>query len=280
MKDSMLRFGIAVFIAMILGGICGNAQNQNEGVHHVVQDGEIHTPRIELNGRYFKEYLGDIQGIVASPVHWNSSQWFEATIFTGITATLYPLDSETKEEAQESRNSLNDKMSRIFRSFGEPQYTAVPLGALYLYGHFQDNERARETALLGLESLVLSGATTEVIKNLTHRVRPYSGHANNVWHGPEMSLGDLSFPSGHSTQAFALATVIANEYRDKKYMPPLVYGIASMTALSRVHDNAHWFSDVFFGSAIGYFTAEAVLNRHRVGKTSIYPAMNGNRLYL
>jgi len=43
----------------------------------------------------------------------------------------------------------------------------------------------------------------------------------------------------------------------------LAYGLATLTALSRVNDNAHWASDVFVGSAIGYFTAKAIVRRHR-----------------
>jgi membrane-associated phospholipid phosphatase len=39
----------------------------------------------------------------------------------------------------------------------------------------------------------------------------------------------------------------------------LAYGIATLTALSRVNDNAHWASDVFFGAIIGYFTAKAIM---------------------
>jgi len=39
----------------------------------------------------------------------------------------------------------------------------------------------------------------------------------------------------------------------------LAYGIATLTALSRVNDNAHWASDIFFGAVIGYFTAKAII---------------------
>lgn len=274
----MFKAAGAVFIALTCFTICGYAQNEGGIAHHDIRAGTIRYRQDELNGSYLKGYFSDIRGIMTSPVHWNGRQWTKVAIVAGVAASLYPLDSETREESQESRNSFNDTVSRVFRSFGEPQYTALPLGALYLYGHLQGDGRARETALLGLESLVLSGVTTGIIKNLAHRDRPSSGQPYNIWHGPELSPHDLSFPSGHSTEAFALATVIANEYGDKKCIPPLAYGIASMTALSRVHDNAHWLSDIFVGSAIGYFTAKAVLHRHGVGKTSILPSTDGKQV--
>lgn len=274
----MFKVTGTVCLVMTCLAACSYAQNESFIAHHDIQAGTIQHQQDELNGRYLKGYFSDIRGIMTSPVHWNGTQWAKVAIVAGITASLYPLDSETREEAQEGRNPLNDTVSRVFRSFGEPQYTAVPLGALYLYGHFQGDGRARETALLGLESLVLSGVTTEIIKNLAHRDRPSSGKPYNVWHGPELSLHDLSFPSGHSTEAFALATVIANEYENTKFVSPLAYGIASITALSRVHDNAHWLSDIFMGSAIGYFTAKAVLHRHGEGKMSVFPSTDGKQV--
>ena len=60
-----------------------------------------------------------------------------------------------------------------------------------------------------------------------------------------------------------LASVIASEYREIKLIPPLAYGIAALTALSRVNDDFHWASDVFLGSSIGYFTGKAISHFHR-----------------
>ena len=65
-----------------------------------------------------------------------------------------------------------------------------------------------------------------------------------------------SFPSGHSAAAFSVATVVANRYGNHKWVPWVVYGMATAISLSRVTTNAHFSSDVFLGAAIGYTTAK------------------------
>jgi membrane-associated phospholipid phosphatase len=81
--------------------------------------------------------------------------------------------------------------------------------------------------------------------------------------GPSFSTSHLSFPSWQSSSAFAIGTVIASEYSDKVWVPPLAYGIATLTGLARIHNNDHWASDVFIGSAIGFFTAKAIVALHK-----------------
>ncbi|MFW6269745.1 MAG: phosphatase PAP2 family protein, partial [Bacillota bacterium] len=65
-----------------------------------------------------------------------------------------------------------------------------------------------------------------------------------------------SFPSGHATGSFATATVLANHYPE---LGKFAYTWASLVAISRMYEDAHWFSDVVVGSAIGYFTARQTL---------------------
>lgn len=56
----------------------------------------------------------------------------------------------------------------------------------------------------------------------------------------------------------------------------MAYGIATLTALSRVNDNDHWASDVFLGSAIGFFTAKAIVALHKKnGNISVMPVIDG-----
>ena len=212
---------------------------------------------------------------MTSPMHWNGIQWKEAALIAGIAAALYPFDTETREEVQENRNPMSDGVARTARSFGEGQYIAPALGTLYMYGRLRGDGKARETALLGLESFVVSGVFTGAMKGLAHRDRPNTGHPYNIWHGPGLSVSNLSFPSGHSTAAFSLAGVIASEYSDNRYIPPAAYGIATLTALSRVNDNAHWLSDVFFGSAVGFFTAKAIVNMNTGTQSTLFPVVNG-----
>ena len=103
----------------------------------------------------------------------------------------------------------------------------------------------------------------------THRHRPNSGNSSSSWDGFKFSKDNVSFPSGHAATAFACATVIANEYKGNRTIVNTAYGLATLSALSRINDNDHWSSDVFIGSAIGYFTAKAII-RSRDKKNSLH----------
>lgn len=233
-----------------------------------------------LNLKYFKSYILDTKNIITSPFRWEKSHWLEASLITGITAGLYAYDQEIQDWMQDNRNNTTDKIAEITKPFGNGMYTLPPLGAFYLYGYFLKDDRARKVSLLSLESFVISGIFTQAVKFLGQRHRPGSGASQNTWDGPGFSNSNLSFPSGHSSSAFAIGTVIASEYKDNLLIPPLSYGISTLTALSRVNDNAHWVSDVFLGSAIGYFTAKAIVALHRNNKNkklTFLPISNGKK---
>jgi len=218
-----------------------------------------HSKELKLNNDYFEGFISAIKSILTSPSHWQRSDCINASLIVGITAGLYTQDQKIQDWAQENRSSVSDKISEFAKPFGDGRYTLPGLGAFYLYGHLFEDEKAQRTALLSLKSYVVSGLFVQALEFTGHRHRPSSGDPYNTWDGPSFSTSNLSFPSGHSSSAFAIATVIASEYRDKAFVPPLVYGIATLTALSRVNDNAHWASDVFFGAIIGYFAAKAIM---------------------
>lgn len=211
---------------------------------------------------YWKGYIEDTGEIITSPARWEGSDWIKASLVLGMTAGFYALDQEIRDWVQDSRNGTSDDISTVFEKVGNGLYLLPSLGVFYLYGHFSDDGKARRAALLSLESLVLSGVFTNVLKYSTHRHRPNSGDPYDTWDGPGLSTSNLSFPSGHATTAFSVLTVIASEYGEHTVVPIIAYSAAALAAISRVHDDKHWASDVFFGSAIGYFTARAVLRFH------------------
>ncbi len=230
-----------------------------------------------LNKNYWKGYISDTKNILASPLHWKRSYWVKTSLILGITAGLYIRDQKIQNWVQRNRNDTSNKISRFTKPFGDGKYTLPPLFMFYFYGYFFEDDRARRTAMLSLESFVISGVFTSFIKFAGHRHRPNTGDPSNRWDGPNFSVSNLSFPSGHSCSAFAIAVVIASEYRNKIFVPALSYSIATLTALSRVNDNAHWASDVFFGSVIGYFTGRAIvsLNANKGDeKLTVFPVID------
>lgn len=166
---------------------------------------------------------------------------------------LQRFDLKAQSWAQEHRTDKTNRIAGDFRDFGNPLVVVKPLAALFIYGELSGNDNAVRTAKLSTESILLGGAATDILKRLIKRPRP------NNRNTPDSDLARTSFPSGHTTVAFALATVVASEYGGA--IPYLAYGSAALTGWSRINDNVHWTSDVLFGALIGY-TAGRIVVRH------------------
>lgn len=67
----------------------------------------------------------------------------------------------------------------------------------------------------------------------------------------------LSFPSGHTANAFTGAHLLYKEYKKSNVWIPIAgYTLASLTGILRVTNNRHWFSDIMAGAAVGIFSVE------------------------
>lgn len=234
---------------------------------------------VEFNRQYFTGYFTDLKTILSSPARWDGNDWITAGCIAGMTAGLYTQDTKIQTWVQKNKNSTVNGIGNFTTDIGFGAYTIPLLGGFYLYGHLSDDSKPRTTVLLAAESFMLTGVLVQTLKFSAHRHRPYSGDPYNAFDGPGVSNASelMSFPSGHASSAFSIATVIASEYENSVIIPPLAYGIASITAINRVLHNAHWTSDIFLGSAIGYFTGKTVVKAHAIGKgtnLSILPLLD------
>ena len=228
--------------------------------------------KMKLDKNYFKDILSDIEYALPSPWRWNSSDWATASIVAGTTGILYVLDDEINDNFKDNRSSTTDDLSDVFEPFGNSAIVFPTLVGFYLYGQFGENEKIERTALLAAESFLVSGLFNSVLKVMMRRTRPFDGVSADTF--DSSFTGNNSFPSGHTTTAFAIATVVANEYEKVPFIAPISYGIATLTGLSRLNDQKHWASDVFFGAALGYFTSKTILRLHSNKKGrhfTIYP---------
>jgi membrane-associated phospholipid phosphatase len=110
-----------------------------------------------------------------------------------------------------------------------------------------------DTGERAFQAAIYSTITMQGLKMLTQRTRPYMGGNGSFLKG-----GD-SFPSGHSMEAWALATVIAREYPHKPLVKIGMYSFATAVSLSRITSQRHYASDVLVGSSIGYMIGRFVM---------------------
>jgi membrane-associated phospholipid phosphatase len=215
-----------------------------------------------ISGEYVKGYLTDTGKMLLSPTNWDGTDWLKTGLVIGATAGLYFADADIRDFARRNQSSIGDKGAVVGNALGNPFVILPPLGLFYLYGHLNEDQKARRASLLAVESLAISGVFTLTLKAATQRPRPSTGETPTSWNGPGLKMGDPSFPSNHTTVAFSIASVLAEEYGTNPYVPPIAYSLATLTAFARLYDNKHWASDVFFGGAIGYFVGKAVVRYH------------------
>jgi membrane-associated phospholipid phosphatase len=145
------------------------------------------------------------------------------------------------------------------RLFGDPGSLVIS-GAMWAGGQASHDRNSALDGQMAFEAVAVSSAVTFVLKGLTGRARPYvdSTNARDFRFG-RGSAGDgayQSFPSGHTTAAFAFASAITasvarRSSRDAGIVGPLLYGAAALTGFSRIYDHKHWASDVLLGAGIG-----------------------------
>lgn len=205
---------------------------------------------------FFKNILHDQAAIWAAPFSLRGKTALRLAPFLGGTALLIATDRQMANEV-DSGGSLQP-LSRSFSHFGSPYWTGGIAATFYLIGRVRGDARAKETGLLSAEALVDGALVIEPLKIITQRPRPLDDNR-----GRGFFSGGYAFPSGHAMSAWAVATVIANEYGKHDSLVRFgAYGLASAISLSRYGGRRHFPSDTFVGSLIGYGIGRYVFFKH------------------
>lgn len=232
----------------------------------------------------FKSYFillgSDLKQEFTKPFHMTSKNWGEFGKFALVTVALGFADEPIQRAAVKFHddNTAVQNISKYVTNFGGT-YEAYTLAAFGAYGLIFKSQKMKTTTLLATQAYITGAALESVLKIVTGRTRPsYYGpglEAEPRFLGPFTKVAkDLngktvgsSFPSGHTTVAFAAATVFAEEYRKTVYIPIIAYSAATLIGLSRITENKHWATDVLVGATLGYLAGKEVVNNyHRYAK--------------
>ena len=186
-------------------------------------------------------------------------RWWHVVVAAGAIGAVSVIDRGVDTWIQDHRNSQSDALARGFRNGGQPEVTfgvpALLLGA-GLIGGSKDLTRSGARVLA---SVVLAGVITGGGKVVAGRLRPVESTTQYAF--KPFSHHD-SFPSGHATMAFALATSLAGEIR-RPWASAVLFAGATGTAWSRLNDHRHWLSDVLAGATVGVTAANFIEGRWR-----------------
>ncbi len=203
-----------------------------------------------------------MKSIAAAPREAEARQWQRTTVAVAAVGATMLLDDEFRRVVLHNDSHFLDEATGAVEPLGgghAPKLIAVTL----IYGAVRGDQRAKAVGFDALmASLIASRVLTPALKEITQRTRPNGG--------------DYSFPSNHTTEAFALAGVVASHYR-QPWVRATAYGLATGVAFSRIYHDAHWASDTVAGAIIGNVVARKIVrvNDEQRLRWSIVPSRRG-----
>jgi membrane-associated phospholipid phosphatase len=197
----------------------------------------------------------DIKRYFTAPLHWDRGEWAwfgGALIAIGAT---HHYDTQVRTHFVKTLGAAPAPNKDV--------QDAIPAAAVFVatwgYANLIGDTNGRAEAWAMLEAGGLGGVTAYALKYAIGREGPDQTSNPNQWR----KGGGNSFPSFHSTAAFAVGTVLAesgsDDYRWLRRV--LGYGLGAATGYERLKHNAHWLSDTVGGAALGIASAHFAMNR-------------------
>ena len=228
------------------------------------QTGQAANPQAVTWRRFFRNVCEDQKGIWSSPFRANrqDAKWW--VLFGSATGALVASDKWTSKQLPNTQGQI--RAGRIASRVGAAYSLAPGVMAFYFTGAIRKDDRLRETGLLGMEALTNAILVSNAIKVVTQRERPLEGDGSGrFWRGSGRIWNTgSSFPSSHSTQVWAVASLVAHEYPRPRVIPVLAYSLATTVMASRFAARRHFASDAVAGAAIGWFLGDYVYRKRHV----------------
>jgi membrane-associated phospholipid phosphatase len=196
----------------------------------------------------------DEWSIIKAPFSLNSKTMKWNALVVGATGILIANDESVVNQVSPSwhTTSINISDATVYG-------LGATAGGIFITGLITHNDHATETGIRSAEATVDSVILYAALKAILARQRPYTSNEGKFFSGNWTSG---SFPSGHSTLAWTLATVVAHEYPNWP-MRLLMFGAATAVSTTRVTGGVHFPSDVFSGAVIGFGVGTFVSHKDR-----------------
>jgi len=214
----------------------------------------------------------DFVDLIKAPGDWTTEEWVAAGVVGATTAGLIGWwDEDIRRVAAEDPQSFPyvavHKLAWLGKWYGKNDYNpiitfAAVAGGMWAWGEASDDEYLVRTAGIMTESYLFTAGFTFAFKLLLGRSRPYTGDGAHRWRFVGLHGKDTrSFPSGHASTAFSMATAVSKRYDDWWVQVP-AYTLATGFSLQRIDSGVHWTSDVLVGAVLGYAISAFLADRH------------------
>lgn len=174
---------------------------------------------------------------IASPLRTEARPYLDIGLATSAFMYVFFKDEVISSFQEES---VEHKPLGDYALYGDYGGQLVP-NALYAGGMYTtylltDDKDYKRFASQMFRATLYSGLFTNILKTVVHETRPNLN-------------GKQSFPSGHTTSAFAFASIVAMNHEWYWSVPAFMF--ATFVGYSRINDNKHYLHDVTVGATIG-----------------------------
>ncbi|HUT86207.1 MAG TPA: phosphatase PAP2 family protein [Elusimicrobiales bacterium] len=227
---------------------------------------------------YAKRFWGDLKELPVKPFHWSTKQWLLAGGILGASFSAFIIDDSIRQHYRDHRSGLLTDVSTFTTHFGDYKMQMPIILSIWTLAVATNSSKLHKMAGDAAEaSVIAAGLITPLLVMISGRDLPSADeHAMKF---EPFTSDRYAYPSGHTTAAFALATVLDQNLRDTfgYWQTPLLYAIAAGTAHSRIYDHTHYLSDVILGAGIGWAVGYWISNKPRgeTKTTLIFPTPNG-----
>ncbi len=209
---------------------------------------------------YYTNFVVNTYRIIASPFRWDVEHWAMAgLVVSGIGVLLYADEPFRDFWQDEIRSGTTDDIADVGDTVGE-FYSLLPAaGVTFVAGAATGDKNLQAASLETIQTLAITAGFVKALKYGTGRHRPNASPDTAFeFDVPSLDGDNKSFVSGHAAYSFSVASVFASAYDDNAFVPPIAYGLASLSAMSRVNDDKHWLTDVLVGGALGVVIGKLV----------------------
>ncbi|HTO92535.1 MAG TPA: phosphatase PAP2 family protein [Candidatus Sulfotelmatobacter sp.] len=188
----------------------------------------------------------------STPTFSRSDMWLGAVVAAGVLA-IGQSDHWMAGQLKGAGGDPAEKISDLATPFGTATVLAPLLLAGLAAGPVLGQPGVTRASIRIGAGICASAVACEALKVSFGRTRPFQTPGDPDEFHP--FSGFDSFPSGHTTVAFAAAAGLTRETH-ARWVPWVAYPLAGLVGWSRVHDGWHWPSDVVAGAALGVWSAE------------------------
>ena len=161
-------------------------------------------------------------------------------------------DTELAEAINQHPTKFKDQLSSIVANSITPVTLAVPL-SIVAVGLLEHDKKYLQDALYVAGAYVINAAMTTALKKIFNERRPFDRYPEEVVYRNGLA-GGSSFPSGHTSSAFNLATSLALRYKKPVILIP-AFLYAGTMGWARIYQGVHYPLDVLAGAVVGEGTA-------------------------